>query len=222
MTLLEVREIYHGLQADARLLIQALQPEMREHPVLPYHRNQVGRDTHDQQVQKREERLERQAVFLRVGLNQLEPDAAAGKIVERIGAILAFRIQHRRCRRNFFLRKMMIANDKVNAFVLGIFYFIDSLDAAVEGDNQCEAVVRSPVDTFFGYAIAFVVTVRNIEIYTGSESTDERIDQGYCRGSVDIIVSIYENFFLRSDSFFKSGHCQVHVFHEERIMKSGQ
>ena len=58
MSRLQIREIDHRLQTDARLLIQPFQTEMREHPVLPHHGHKVRCNADDQQVQQREKCLE--------------------------------------------------------------------------------------------------------------------------------------------------------------------
>ena len=54
----------HGKKSLAWILIELLESEMSEYPVLPDHRNKVRCDADDQKVQKRNQRLERDAEFL--------------------------------------------------------------------------------------------------------------------------------------------------------------
>ena len=195
MARLEVREVNHGLQAYARLLVQPLEAEMRKHPVLPHNGHEVRRDADDQKVQKRQQIFEVNAMSLGVGLHKLETDTATRQIVERIVAIRPLRIKHSRSRRNFVFRKMMVTNDYVNAFARGVFDFVNGFDSAVQCDYEAETVLSSPVDALPGHAVSFVVTVRDIEIGKRIQLMDKGIDQCHGSRAIDIIVSIDKNLF---------------------------
>ena len=133
-------------------------------------------------------------------------------------AILPLRVQHRHSRRNLRFRKMMVADDYVNALGRGIFYLVNGLDSAVQCYNEPETVFRSPVDTLFGHAIALVISVGNVEIHRRSQPADKRIDQCHCCSPVHVIVSIDENLLIAVHCLFKTLHRLVHILHQERVM----
>ena len=54
----------HRQQALAGILIELLEAEMSQDPVLPDHSDKISGDAHDQQIQKRNQGLERDAIFL--------------------------------------------------------------------------------------------------------------------------------------------------------------
>jgi len=114
---------------------------MCENPVLPHHRHQIGRYAHHQQIKQRHQAFERDAASGRIGLNQLETHSAAGQVIERIVAVLAFRIQDGNCCRQLIFGKMMIADDHVYAFARGVGDFFVGLDPAVKRDDKGKAVL---------------------------------------------------------------------------------
>ena len=74
---LKVGELNHCLESRARPLIQHLEAEMRQHPVLPGHAHQVGGYADYQKVKQRKEILERDPLLLRICLYKLEAHPAA-------------------------------------------------------------------------------------------------------------------------------------------------
>ena len=141
MSGLELRQGRHRRQPLAGIFVQLFQPEVRQHPVLSHHGNQIGRNTHDQQIQQRDQRLERYVVLLGIGLHKFEADSAAGQIVKGIVVIRSLRIQHRHGRGQRFLRMMMAADYNIIPLSGRVFHLLVGLDAAVQGDDQPETIV---------------------------------------------------------------------------------
>ena len=104
---------------------------MSQNPVLACHRNEVRCDADNEKIKKRDKRLKRNVISLGIGLNELETDSATGKIIERIMAVLSFRIEYRYRLRKLIFRKMMIADDHIYAFTAGILHLFVGLDSTV-------------------------------------------------------------------------------------------
>ena len=76
MSRLKFGEGCHRKEPLAGVLIELLQAEMGQHPVLPDHGHEVGGNADHQEVQQRDQGLERDAVFLGICLYELEAHTA--------------------------------------------------------------------------------------------------------------------------------------------------
>ena len=195
---------------------------MRQDAVLPDHRHEVGGNADHQQVEQRDQGLERNAELLRIGLHELEAHAAAGQVVEGILAVLTLGVQHRHGLRKRFLRKMVVADNHLQALAAGVFDLVDGLDAAVERDDELEAAVRGPVDALVGHAVALVVAVGNVEIHLVGETLDEGIDQRDGGRAVHVIVAVDQDLLAGGDGAVQPLHRLVHVLHQEGIVEGVQ
>lgn len=59
---------------------------------------------------------------------------------------------------------MVVADDEIDATLVGVFDALDGLDAAIECDDQLETVFGSIVDALEGDSITFFVAVGNVEL----------------------------------------------------------
>ena len=82
----------------------------------------------------------------------------------RIDRVHPFGIQHGDRIRQCVVRHMMVADDKIDSQLLGIFDLFDGFDTAVERDHQRDSVFPGVVDPFIRNPVSFVIPVRNIEI----------------------------------------------------------
>ena len=57
-------------------------------------------------------------------LHELESYSASGKVMVRICGVMALGIQDGNRFRKYFIRNMMVTNDKVYSFFFGIGYFL--------------------------------------------------------------------------------------------------
>ena len=87
-------EINHREQSLARIFVELSEPEMRQDAVLPRHANQVGSDTHHQQVQVGTDFFKRNLVGLGIRLNKLESHPATTEVVIGIVATFSLGIQY--------------------------------------------------------------------------------------------------------------------------------
>ena len=108
------------LMIDSRpfrwLAVEVLQAEIGQNAVFAHQRHDVRGDAHHQQVQQRADLLEGNAVFLGVGLHELESHAAARQFVERVGTIDPLGVQNGYGLGNFLGREVMVADDEIHAF----------------------------------------------------------------------------------------------------------
>jgi hypothetical protein len=74
-------------------------------------------------------------------LHELETYAASGQMLIRIGVVFPFGIQNGYGRRQYIIGDMMIADDEINAFLLGICDFFDGFDTTVQYNNQAYAIL---------------------------------------------------------------------------------
>jgi len=59
---------------------------------------------------------------------------------------------------------VMVADDKIDPFALGVSYFFYRFDATVESDEQRDAVFGGIVDTFVGNTVSLFITVGDIVV----------------------------------------------------------
>ena len=137
---LESREADHGKKPLTGILIQTLQPEMGQDPVLADNRHQVRGYAHDSQVQQRLELAERNPVSCRITLDKLESHTASRQVVKRIGAVLPLRVEHGHSCRKVILGEMMVTDNHIYTLGCRISHLVIGLYTAVESDNQCETV----------------------------------------------------------------------------------
>ena len=105
----------------------------------------------------------RHPVFHRIGLHQLESHAAARQLVERVGAIGAFRIENGYRTGNLLGGEVMVADDEIHALSLRIGYLLRGFDAAVEGDDERHALAGGVIDSLDGDTVPFGVAVGDVK-----------------------------------------------------------
>ena len=116
---------------------------------------------------------------------------------------------------------MVVADDEVDALAVGVFDAFHGLDAAVEGDDEFEAVVGRIVDAFDGDAIAFLVAVGDVELdlLLLEERLEVGVDHRHGSGAVHIIVAIDQDFLAVVDGLKHAFDGLVHVLHEEGVVE---
>ena len=192
---------------------------MSQNPVFIRHGYQIRRDADHEKVEQRDQGLERYAVFLRICLNQLEAYSTAGKVIERIMAIIPLRIKYCHGLRKFVLRKMVVTDDHVYALASCIFDLFIGLDAAVKGYDKPEAVFRGPVYALVRHTVTFIISFRDIEVDLTGKFAQERIYERHGCRSVHIVVTIDEYLLMVLHCLADPFHSLVHIGHQERVMK---
>ena len=193
-----------------------------ENAVLLGYGHDVGCYAHGTEVEQRYESGEGYAVVLGERLHQLESHAASAEMLEWVGVVRSLRVEDSHGRRQFFVGHVVVADDEVDAERLGVGYLFNSLDAAVEDDDELHAGLLGVVDAFLAHAVAFVVAVGNVIVDIGVKLLQELIDQCHSRATVNIVVAINEHSLLTSHGIVEPVHGHVHVLHQERVDEVGK
>ena len=138
----------HCCDARTRVFVELDQAEVCQDTVFTGDRNDVGRDANRNIVKEFVDFLNWSSEAHRQCGDEFEAHSAAREFLVRIFTVGTFRVEHRHGVRNHVVRTMMVADYEVDATLVGVFDFLHSLDAAVEHDDETEAVVGSIVDAF--------------------------------------------------------------------------
>ena len=121
-----------GLDAHTGELVDNLEAEMGEDAVLAGDGHDVGGDADGHKVHTGEPELVGQLVLLAIALDELEAHTATGEFFIGIGAVLALGVEDGHGGGQFVTLKMVVADDDVDAQLVGHLHLVVGLDAAVE------------------------------------------------------------------------------------------
>ena len=117
---------------------------------------------------------------------------------------------------------MVVADDEVDAQLLGIGNLFDCLYAAVEDYNQLHACFPGIVYAFAAHSVALVVAVGDVVVDVGVELAQKLIHQRYCRATVHIVVAVDKDALLAPHGIVEPVHRKIHILHQERIYQVGK
>ena len=117
---------------------------------------------------------------------------------------------------------MMITNDKIYAKALGIFYLLDSFDAAIKDNNKFYTCFMGKVYSFQANTISFIVAIWYVVVDIRIELLQKLVHQCDCCASVYIVISVYENTFLASHCIVEAVYGYIHVFHQKWVDEVGE
>ena len=117
-------------------------------------------------------------------------------MLERERIIWSLRIQYGHSWWHHVVWNMMIANDKIYAKAFGIFYLLDSFDAAIKDNNKFYTCFVGKVYSFQAYTISFIVAIGDVVVDIRIELLQKLVYQCNSCASVYIVISVYENTFL--------------------------
>src|SRR5690554_1994642 len=121
-----------AVQTNTRSRIELFQAIQGHDPVLPTQQGNVGGYAHRHQVEIRIQLRLGIMVVATKGLHKLKTNTATGQFFIRIRTIFSSWIKAGYSRRQNLARRMVIANNKVDAEFLGIGHLIHRLNAAIE------------------------------------------------------------------------------------------
>ena len=207
------------LQAVAWIVVQAPKAIVGKDTVFAGDGDNIRGDTDGAEVQQGVEHSQLiHAIVASKGLHELKAYATCREMRVGIFVVNAFGIEYGNSFRQLIIGLVVVADDEVNAFLLGIAYHIDCLDAAIERNDQFNAYAIGVINTLLRNTISIVITVGDIVIQRGIETAQEAIDQRHGTGAIDIIVSVDENMFLATYGFIQAGYSLVHILHQERVV----
>ena len=111
----------------------------------------------------------------------------------------------------------MVTDNKVYAQFLGIGYLFDSLDAAVEHDDEFHTCFCRKLYSFPAHSVPFLFTVGDVVVDVGIELLQELIHQSHCRTPVYVVVAIHHDALFAPHCVVQTVYCHVHVVHQERV-----
>ena len=213
-----------GLDARTRFLVELLQAEVGQHAVFARDGHDVGGDAHGEEVEQLIHFFDSAVALHREGGDQLEAHATARELVVRIVAVGALGVEHSHGIGDDIASAVVVADDEVDAFGVGVFDAFHGLDAAVEGDDKLEAVVSRIVDTFVGDAVAFLVAVGDIELdfLLFEEALQVSVNHRHGCRAVHVVVAVDQHLLAIVDGADDPFHGFVHVLHEEGIVELGE
>ena len=227
-----------GFDAGAGLGVEDAEAEEGQHAVLAHDGHDVGGDADGYQVEVLQE-LELQLflplltvlvellgevaeahahALLEVGLDNLEADAAAREFLVGIGAVDLLGVEDGYGFWHLVAGQVVVADDEVDAELLGIVDHLHGLDATVEGDDQLDIRLAGVVDTLLRDAVALAFAVRDVEINVWVQFLKVGINQRYGRRAVDVVVAIDHDAFLSPNGFVDAGDGLFHALHEEGVV----
>ena len=150
-------------------------------------------------------------------MHELESYAASAQVLEGIGGVRSFGIQYGYGTRQHIVWHVVVADDEVYAQRLSIGNLVDSLDAAVEHDNQFHTFLCRIVESFLADAVSLLIAVGDVVFHIGIELLQKLVDKCNSRTSVDIIVAVYHNTLLSSHCVVETIDSHIHIVHQERV-----
>ena len=212
-------DVYDGLEPYAGVLVELFQPVKSQNAVLVNHRHKVGRYAYGTEVEQRDEPGEGYAVVFGKCLHKLKAHSAAAKVLKRIGVALALGVENGRGLRQFLVGHVMIANNKVYAYALGIVNLLDSLDATVENDDELHARLPGIFKPFLAHAIPFVVAVGYVIIDVRVELPQKLIHQRHRGASVYVVIAVHQDALFAPHGVVETVYGHVHILHQEGVDK---
>ena len=193
-------------------------PEPRDDAVLADQRHDVGEraDRGNLDEGRQPLRLARSGAQR---LHQLQRDADAGEMLVRIGAVVALRIDHRQRDRQRGVRLVMVGDDQIDPELAGAQRRLGAADAAVDRDDQRDAIGMQPVDRRGLQPVAVLDPLGN-EVHHLTAEHLEGPAQDHRRGDpVDVVVAVDGDPLLARQRLLEPDDRPVHVGELERIVE---
>ncbi len=121
---------------------ERLEAEPCDHAVLADQRHDVGQRADRGDLDERRQPLAAPGASAE-RLHQFEGDADPGQVFVRVRAVVALGIQHGHRHRQLIVRLVVVGDDQVDAELAGAARRLDAADAAVDGNDQRDAVSRA-------------------------------------------------------------------------------
>ena len=89
------------------------------------------------------------------------------------------RVEYSHGVRHLRIGAVVVANNKVDAFIGGVLHLVDSFDATVEGNNKATALAGCVVYPLKRNAIAFGIAVGYVGVKQRSVASEVAVQQRY-------------------------------------------
>ena len=212
-------DVDDGFQTDGRRLVQLLESVEGQYAVFALYGHEVGGYRDGAEVEQRYEPCEGYAVVFGEGLHELESHAASAEVLEGVGRVAPLGVEYGHCGRQFFVRLVVVADDEVDAPLLGVCYLVDGLDAAVEHDDEFHTCLCCVVYALSAYSVSLALAVGYVVVDVGIELLQKLVHQCDGCAAVDVVVAVDHDALLASHGVVQPVDGYVHVVHQEWIDK---
>ncbi len=113
----------------------------------------------------------------------------------------------------------MVGDDQVDSGAPRGFGGGKGADARVHADDQPHAVGGGALDHLVAHAIAFADAVRNVKISRSPAQLDGRLQNDDCRGAIDVVVAVNQNFLFALHRRFQPVKRGFHPAHQQRVVE---
>ena len=211
-----------GAQAHVGVAVEALEAGVCHDAVLVDHGHDVGGDADGHQVEHGLELGGAYAVADAEGLHELVAHAASAEVGAGVGGAFQLGVEDGGCRRQLLVGHVVVADDEVDAQLLGVGYLLVGLDAAVEDDDKLHALLGGQVDGGFGDAVALIVARGDVVVYLGVVVLQVAVHERHGRRAVHVVVSVDHDSFFGPHRSVEPVYSLVHVGHEEGVVEVAQ
>ena len=209
----QARLLQKGMNAHKIRVGQGLQTTGDDGPVLPLHPHDIGDGADGGQgaVSGEQGVL---PVLAAQGQDQLQRHAAAGQMLEGIGAVWPVGVHHSHGVRKIFLTLVVVRDHHIHTQGVGKFHFLIAGDAAVHGDHQCGALIVKPLDGVFGQAVAVLNPPGDIPQAVYAAALEIVHQQHRGGDAVHIVVTKDRDGLSAGDGPLNPGDGLAHVPHQ--------
>ena len=177
---------------------------------------------HGTEVEQLVQAVEFNAIVGGKSLHEFETHAAAREMRVGVVIVAALGIENGHSRGQDLVGNVVVADDEIDATLLGIGDFFDGLDATVQDDDEAHTGFGGIVDTAFRHPVTFFVAVGDVVVDVAVIATDESIDQCHGGDAVDVIVTVDHDALLARDGEVEAFDRHLHIVHEERVVQVGE
>ena len=140
--------------------------------------------------------------------------------MQSTGAVDPLGVQNGYGAGNLLGREVVVADDEIHAFRLCIGNLFRGLDAAVQGDDEADALVGRQIDPLDRDAVPFGIAVRDVEhqVFV-PDLAQELVDQRDGRAAVHVVVAVDHDLLIVRHGALDPLDRLVHVLHQEGIVQ---
>ena len=164
LLVLQSANLHQRFDTDAGRAVQLAKSVVGKDAVLAHNGHDVRSNADGTEVEKRDKLGELNTVVDGKSLYQLEAHAAAAEVLVGIRVVRTLGVQNSHSGRQLLVRHMVVADNEVDAFFLGVGNFVDCLDAAVEHNNEPDTRLASIVHSLARNAVTILVAVGDVVV----------------------------------------------------------
>ena len=215
LLLIKTGLLQQGLQTDEIIVGDMGKPAGHNGAVFSGHTHDIRHCPHGSQGAVSGEQLLR-PVLSSQSQHQLQCNAAAGQMLEGIGAVGSMGVYHRYRPGQLILAFVVIRHHHIHAQRGGEIHFLHPGNTTVHGDDQCNALPAQGAHSVRGQAVAVLNAAGNIVTHLCAAAAQIVHKNGCGGNAVHIIIAEDGHMFSCVQRGADAGHGTVHVLHQQR------